>query len=136
MSGCGPERVPLPTGSLGTMGTHRFRECWLKSSDVRSTIAEQGFTHPDVGWISGSVFPERPRVEAEERARLKALRDNPALPLVYLDVRCAQRTVGGGCHGLRGVPRGGRGGSPLGRGAGAGMACSAGAGGRESAMFR
>lgn len=128
MSGCGPERVPLPTGSLGTMGTHRFRECWLKSSDVRSTIAEQGFTHPDVGWISGSVFPERPRVEAEERARLKALRDNPALPLVYLDVRCAQSTVEAVATAR--LPRlgGFAQGTPWGGEEGQGAACSVGVG--------
>lgn len=94
LSGCGPDRVPLPTGSLGTMGTRKYRECWLKKAKMEDIIHDEGFPHPDVGWTSGSIFPERAALEETERVRLRALRENPSLPLVFLDVSIRGLDIG------------------------------------------
>ena len=83
--GCGGGEQPRPKG-----------ECWLKKADIQELLENVvGKGHSGISWTSGSLysveeeeaFKLKVKAKAEkEAARRKALKDDPDLPLVSLDV--------------------------------------------------
>ncbi|KXZ52196.1 hypothetical protein GPECTOR_10g827 [Gonium pectorale] len=74
----------------------QYKECWLKKNTVKNIIDSKGYAHPGIPWTSGALYKpeERLRVLEAERLRLEALRDNPNLPLVYVDVAIKGKYIG------------------------------------------
>ncbi|GAX76033.1 hypothetical protein CEUSTIGMA_g3476.t1 [Chlamydomonas eustigma] len=74
----------------------KHKECWLKGASLTETLQEEGFTDINLGWTSGSIFPEAERnaVVDAEKSRLQVLRQNKRLPLVYFDITIQGKPVG------------------------------------------
>mmetsp|Transcript_31020 Transcript_31020/g.68824 ORF Transcript_31020/g.68824 Transcript_31020/m.68824 type:complete len:370 (-) Transcript_31020:184-1293(-) len=72
----------------GVNNDRRHGECWLKKATLQSLREQRGRSSRDIRWVSGSLFDdaEMAALEDKEAPRLKALRENKDLPLVYFDV--------------------------------------------------
>mmetsp|Transcript_23324 Transcript_23324/g.59675 ORF Transcript_23324/g.59675 Transcript_23324/m.59675 type:complete len:383 (-) Transcript_23324:379-1527(-) len=81
----------------GCGGGRAYRECWLKQApSLKDIWAQQGYTSPNVGWVSGALYDDREmgEVKKAEAARLLKLEDDAELPLLELAVAIRGRDVG------------------------------------------
>eukprot|EP00195_Chlamydomonas_chlamydogama_P010277 CAMPEP_0202891464 /NCGR_PEP_ID=MMETSP1392-20130828/1511_1 /ASSEMBLY_ACC=CAM_ASM_000868 /TAXON_ID=225041 /ORGANISM="Chlamydomonas chlamydogama, Strain SAG 11-48b" /LENGTH=393 /DNA_ID=CAMNT_0049575217 /DNA_START=101 /DNA_END=1282 /DNA_ORIENTATION=+ len=95
---------PDPKGCGPAGGRRPHQECWIKQAKLDFLFEEaMGKGHPGISWTSGAVYSEKEyqhyqqvldeKKKAEEERKLK-LRDDPELPLVYLDVAIDGNQVG------------------------------------------
>lgn len=90
-------------GAPGGCGGSKHRECWLKRQKRINYIDPDGASGAAVLWTSGAVGSTAERKaaremraaeEAGETERLKTLKENATLPLLYLDVEIDEEAIG------------------------------------------
>ncbi|GIL61498.1 hypothetical protein Vafri_15930 [Volvox africanus] len=82
--GCGYTQPPRPKG-----------ECWLKQNTLSYVMSNYGQGHSGIAWTAGALYSaaeydnyvkEREIARKAELDRLRKLREDPELPLVWMDV--------------------------------------------------
>ena len=68
-----------------------YRECVLLRASLEDILSEEPKVDPSIGWTSGSILDKDELAKAKEqkeqdRIRVEALRNDTALPLVYMDI--------------------------------------------------
>lgn len=87
----------------GCGGSRPFKECWLKKAPIDNILSNYKKGHEGISWTAGAIYTEeeatawRARKEEKTKAeakRLQALKDDPEMPLVYLEVMLSGEKLG------------------------------------------
>lgn len=77
-------------------GSQKHGECWLKRQGDFNPLDIRGGRPVGHPWTSGALYEEqeKQRLLDRETARLLALKQDPSLPLVYMDVAIKGKLIG------------------------------------------